>query len=148
MSNVEIRPVTPADHSVWLQLWQAYLHFYDTELPAETSALAWQRFLDPTEPTHATLAWRGNQAIGLGQWIFHRSNWTVSHNCYLQDLFVQPDVRCGGVGRQLIEHVLTQARNAGSTNVHWLTQATNHTAMRLYDQMAKRSGFVQYRHAL
>lgn len=75
MSSVEIRNVTAIDHAAWLPLWQAYLHFYQSELPAETTTSTWQRFLEPTEPTHAALAWRDGQAVGLVQWIFHRSNW-------------------------------------------------------------------------
>ncbi|MNY58822.1 Acetyltransferase (GNAT) family protein [compost metagenome] len=82
------------------------------------------------------------------QWIYHRSNWLVAHSCYLQDLFVNPEVRGGGVGRQLIEHVYAQARSAGSARVHWLTRESNHSAMRLYDRIAERSGFVQYTHGL
>jgi GNAT superfamily N-acetyltransferase len=148
MSTLEIRPVSAADHTAWLPLWQDYLHFYESELPAATSASTWQRFLDPAEPTHAALAWRDGRAVGLVQWIFHRSNWLVADSCYLQDLFVSAEVRGGGVGRQLIEHVYAQARNAGSTRVHWLTQESNHTAMRLYDRIAQRSGFVQYTQAL
>ncbi|MDP3814271.1 GNAT family N-acetyltransferase [Pseudomonas sp.] len=145
---IEIRPVTPADHAAWLPLWQGYLDFYQTELPAETSAVTWQRFLDPSEPTHAALAWRDGQALGLVQWIFHRSNWLVANSCYLQDLFVSPDLRGSGIGRLLIEHVYAQARAAGATRVHWLTHESNSDAMQLYDRIAERSGFVQYRKTL
>lgn len=145
---IDIRPVTPADHAAWLPLWQGYLDFYQTELPAATSALTWQRFLDPSEPTHAALAWRDGQALGLVQWIFHRSNWLVEHSCYLQDLFVAEGRRGDGIGRRLIEHVYAEARAAGSTRVHWLTQQTNADAIQLYERIAERSGFVQYRKIL
>ena len=146
--SIEIRPVTPADHAAWLPLWQGYLDFYQTELPAEVSARTWQRFFDPGEPTHAALAWRDGQAVGLVQWIFHRSNWLVAHSCYLQDLFVSSELRGGGVGRRLIEHVYGEAQAAGAARVHWLTHETNSTAMQLYDRIAARSGFVQYRKTL
>ncbi len=116
--NIEIRPISAADHAVWLPLWQGYLQFYQSELPAEVSATTWQRFLDPSEPTHAALAWCDGQAVGLVQWIFHRSNWSVKHSCYLQDLFVTGGLRGSGVGRQLIEHVYAQARAAGASRVH------------------------------
>jgi len=33
----------------------------------------------------------------------------------------------------------------GCARVYWLTHETNATAMRLYDRVADRSGFVQYR---
>jgi len=146
--TIDIRPVTPTDHAAWLPLWQGYLDFYQTALPAETSALTWQRFLDPDEPTHAALAWRDGQALGLVQWIFHRSNWLVEHSCYLQDLFVSPELRGSGIGRRLIEHVYAQARAAGAARVHWLTHESNSAAMQLYERIAERSGFVQYRKTL
>jgi GNAT superfamily N-acetyltransferase len=146
--SIEIRSVSAADHNAWLPLWQGYLDFYQTELPAATSAVTWQRFLDPSEPTHAALAWRDGQAVGLVQWIFHRSNWLVEHSCYLQDLFVSPELRGSGIGRLLIEHVYGEARAAGGARVHWLTHETNADAMQLYERIAERSGFVQYRKTL
>ena len=146
--SIEIRPVGAADHAAWLPLWQGYLDFYQTELPAETSALTWQRFLDPSEPTHAALAWRDGQALGLVQWIFHRSNWLVENSCYLQDLVVAEVRRGDGIGRRLIEHVYAQARAAGAARVHWLTHESNSNAMQLYERIAERSGFVQFRKTL
>ncbi|WP_167144094.1 GNAT family N-acetyltransferase [Pseudomonas sp. OTU750018] len=143
--SIEIRPVSPTDHTVWLPLWQSYLQFYQSELPAEVSATTWQRFLDPSEPTHAALAWCDGQAVGLVQWIFHRTNWSVEHSCYLQDLFVVEGLRGSGVGRQLIEHVYAQARAAGASRVHWLTHESNTDARQLYERIAERSGFLQYR---
>ncbi|MCE6981748.1 GNAT family N-acetyltransferase, partial [Pseudomonas frederiksbergensis] len=32
MASVTIRPVTAADHSAWLPLWQAYQRFYQTRI--------------------------------------------------------------------------------------------------------------------
>jgi ribosomal protein S18 acetylase RimI-like enzyme len=48
----------------------------------------------------------------------------------------------------LIEHVYAEARKAGCSRVYWLTHETNATAMALYDRIAERSGFVQYRKIL
>jgi ribosomal protein S18 acetylase RimI-like enzyme len=45
----------------------------------------------------------------------------------------------------LIEHVYRHARQFGASRVHWLTQHTNTQAMQLYDRIADRSGFIQYR---
>jgi len=146
--TVQIRPVGAADQAAWLPLWQAYQRFYQAEIPAATSAVIWQRFLDPAEPMHAALAWRDGEAIGLVHWIFHRSCWTVGDYCYLQDLFVAESVRGGGLGRALIEHVYAQARQAGASRVHWLTQEHNAQARLLYERIASRSGFIQYRQLL
>ncbi|WP_207390780.1 GNAT family N-acetyltransferase [Phytopseudomonas dryadis] len=142
---VEIRAVSAADHAAWLPLWQGYQRFYMTEIDADTSAVTWQRFLDPDEPMFAALAWRDGEAIGLVHWLYHRSCWTIGDYCYLQDLFIAKDVRSSGVGRQLIEHVYAVAREAGCSRVHWLTHETNAKAQLLYERIGDRSGFVQYR---
>jgi GNAT superfamily N-acetyltransferase len=143
--SIEIRPVSTADHAAWLPLWQGYLDFYQAEIAAEVSAITWQRFLDPAEPMHAALAWQDGRAVGLVHFIYHRSCWTVGDYCYLQDLFVADGLRGDGIGRLLIEHVYAQARAAGASRVHWLTQESNSNARQLYDRIADRSGFIQYR---
>lgn len=148
MTNVSIRDVSAEDHAVWLPLWQAYLTFYESTLADEVSAVTWQRFLEPSEPTHAALAWVDDKAVGLVQWIYHRSNWTVENSCYLQDLYVDGDQRGRGVGQQLIAHVHAVAKHANCAKVHWLTHETNATAIRLYEQVAERSGFIQFRQGL
>ena len=148
MSELQIRPISAADHEQWLPLWQGYQTFYQASIAAETSAITWQRFLDPAEPMHAALAWRDGAAIGLVHWIFHRSCWTVGDYCYLQDLFVAKNIRGGGVGRALIEHVYAAAQAAGANRVHWLTQEDNSQARLLFDRIASHSGFTQYRHLL
>lgn len=146
--NIEIRPISAADHAVWLPLWQGYQRFYKAEIAEATSAVTWQRFLDPAEPMHTALAWHSGRAVGLVHYIFHRSCWTTGDYCYLQDLFVTDDLRGAGIGRQLIEHVYAQASAAGASRVHWLTHESNNDAMQLYERIAERSGFVQYRQLL
>ncbi|AGL87839.1 MULTISPECIES: GNAT family N-acetyltransferase [Pseudomonas] len=148
MRQIQIRPVTAADHSAWLPLWQAYLRFYETELADAVTQSTWQRFLDPSEPTHAALAWDGERAVGLVHFIYHRSNWSIENSCYLQDLLVTPDQRGTGVGRQLIEFVYAQAKQDGCAKVHWLTHETNATAIQLYERIAERPGFIQFRKPL
>jgi len=82
---------------------------------------------------------------GIVQYLFHRSCWTIGDYCYLQDLFVVPDARGLGAGRALIEAVEQAARAHGASRVHWLTKEDNRTARALYDKLAERSGFIQYR---
>jgi len=57
-------------------------------------------------------------------------------------------LRGSGIGRKLIEHVYAEASRQGCARVYWLTHETNATAIRLYDHVAERSGFVQYRKIL
>ena len=144
----EVRPLAAGDHAAWMPLWRGYQAFYRVDIAAETSAVTWARLLDPAEPMGGALAWSGGEALGLVHHIRHRSCWTVGDYCYLQDLFVASAARGRGVGRSLIEHVCGVARAEGCSRVHWLTHETNADAMVLYDRVAERSGFVQYRKML
>ena len=148
-SAVRVRPIEPADQAAWRPLWDGYNAFYGragtTALPEAVTDATWARFLDPTEPVHAQVAERDGRIAGMVHYLFHRSTTAIGLTCYLQDLFTAPDARGGGIGRALILAVYDAARAAGSPRVYWQTHETNLEAMRLYDQVAVKSGFLVYR---
>jgi len=148
MRPVKIKAPDNSDFDMWLPLWEGYQRFYKVDIPESVTLKTWARFLDPNEPVYAALALVGEQAVGLAHSIYHRSTWSSSDDCYLQDLFVAHDARGGGIGRALIEHVYADARNRGVSRVHWLTHESNYTAMQLYGRLADRSGFIQYRKSI
>jgi GNAT superfamily N-acetyltransferase len=142
----KIVPLLAADRAEWAPLWRGYLDFYRAAVDATTTETTFARLTGGSEPMGGFLARDGDgAAIGLVHWIVHRSCWTVGDYCYLQDLFVAAGRRGGGVGRLLIDAVAAKARALGCSRVHWLTHETNRDAMRLYDKVAERSGFIQYR---
>ena len=143
-----IKPFSPGDHAAWLPLWRGYQVFYKVDIPGEVSEVTWRRLNDPNEPMAGALAWAEGAAVGLVHYIRHRSCWTTADYCYLQDLFVAEESRGAGVGRQLIEYVYERARERGLNRVYWLTHETNVEGRRLYDRIADRPGFIQYRHLL
>jgi GNAT superfamily N-acetyltransferase len=153
MSNpVKVRAVVKEDFPRWKPLWDGYNAFYGrsgpTALADEITRMTWSRFFDAYEPVHALVAEAEGRLLGLVHYLFHRSTIQIAPSCYLQDLFTAEQARGRGVGRALIEAVYQRAREAGSPRVYWLTHETNHTAMRLYDQVAEKSGFVVYRKPL
>jgi GNAT superfamily N-acetyltransferase len=147
-----VRPVARADFDRWLPLWNGYNAFYGrsgaTALPDEIARTTWARFFDEAEPVHAIVVESGDELIGLAHYLFHRSTISIADTCYMQDLYTTEAARRRGVGKALIEAVYTAAAQAGSPRVYWQTRETNATAMRLYDRMAERSGFIVYRRML
>lgn len=148
MTSATIRPLTPDDRAAWEPLWLGYQTFYKATIPAETTEISWQRFHDPAEPIYALGAFLDGELVGIVHYLFHRSTWTVGPYCYLQDLFTAQAARGHGVGRALIEAVYAAAREHGASRVYWLTHETNAEAMVLYNKVADRSGFLQYRKML
>ncbi|MEX3955944.1 N-acetyltransferase family protein [Trinickia sp. EG282A] len=147
-----VRPIEERDFDRWLPLWDGYNRFYgrfgDTALPREITDLTWSRFFEGYEPMHAFVAQRGEALVGLVHFLYHRSTTLAGPICYLQDLFTLESERGKGVGRALIEAVYAEARAARAERVYWHTHESNHTAMRLYDSVADKPGFVMYRRSL
>ena len=143
--DVIIRPVTKDDRAAWEPLWLGYLRFYRAHLPADLTAFTWERLIDPARQPHGLVAVMDGKIIGLTHYLFHPSSWTREDQCYLQDLFVDPGVRGSGAGRALIEAVYAAAEKHGTPHVHWLTQEFNADARALYDTLARRTSFIQYR---
>ena len=140
-----IAPVTADDHAEWAALWSGYLTFYETDLDDATTAATFSRLIDPDSGIHGAIARDDDgTAVGIVHWLTHLGTWTTTDYCYLEDLFVAPDVRGGGVGRALIAHVRDWAEQHGSAKVYWLTAELNATARTLYDRVASRSGMIHY----
>lgn len=150
--RIEVRPARREDFDSWKVLWDGYNEFYGrsgaTALAPDVVETTWKRFFDPYEPVHVLLAESAGSLLGLTHYLYHRSTIAIAPVCYLQDLFTVQAARGHGVGRALIEAVYERAQTAGAQRVYWMTHETNSTAMRLYDQVAEKSGFLVYRHLL
>jgi GNAT superfamily N-acetyltransferase len=59
-------------------------------------------------------------------------------------LFVDPEMRGGGIGRALIKAVYDAADAAKATTVYWMTQEFNAAGRALYDTWAHRTSFIRY----
>lgn len=142
----------PDEFAAWGKLWDGYNAFYGrhgpTALPGQITRTTWQRIFDAYEPVHCLIAERDGELVGLAHYIFHRSTIQIGPSCYLQDLFTTVGARGQGVGRALIEAVYDRARSASCGRVYWQTHETNSEAMRLYEKVAERSGFIVYRKVL
>lgn len=145
MTEITVRPLAQSDHADWRRLWTDYLTFYETQLPEEVYAVTWKRLFTAGEfEPKGFIATLDGKAVGLTHYLYHRSGWSEHNNCYLQDLFADPDVRGKGIGAALIKAVQQAAEKIGVKNVYWMTHETNTTARKLYDHVARRTGFIEY----
>jgi GNAT superfamily N-acetyltransferase len=143
--QITIRAMTLDERAVWDELWTGYLYFYNTTISQEIKSVTWARLHDPNEPMHLLAASLAGKVVGIAHYLYHRSCWTAGDYCYLQDLFVTAEARGKGVGTELIRGVEAIARASGASRIYWLTKEDNVSARALYDKLADRSGFIQYR---
>lgn len=145
MEGMEVRAPNAGDEAEWRRLWTAYLKFYETTVPEEVYDTTWARLHTEGEfEPRCLLAVVKTKPVGLVHYIFHRSCWSLEGNCYLQDLFVDESARGTNLGQVLIEAVKNEAAIRGVSNVYWMTHETNARARKLYDRVARKTGFIEY----
>jgi GNAT superfamily N-acetyltransferase len=140
-----VRKFQSDDKGAWQSLWRGYIEFYHANIPEEQYELTWKRLLDDSYNLHGLAVEVDGQIEGITHYSFQTSSWAPVNYCYLEDLYVNPELRGGGLGRALMDAVRDIAVEAGSSRLYWNTDATNETARKLYDSYVTESGKVQYR---
>jgi GNAT superfamily N-acetyltransferase len=143
--TLTIRAIEEKDKNQWLNLWAGYLEFYKSTISTEQTELTWKRLINNELKMFGFVAENEDGVIGFTHCLFRPSTWTETDYCYLEDLFVDPNIRGKGVGRALMEKVVEFAKQKESKRVYWTTQEFNKTARVLYDSITPVSEFVQYR---
>jgi GNAT superfamily N-acetyltransferase len=130
------------DRADWEHLALEYQIFDDDFASDAEMARAWTR-LTVTREIRGLGALVDDRLVGIAHFHMHEHVWhgTV---CYLEDLFVDEQMRKLGIGRALIEHVALAARTQGCFRLYWVTKHNNVAARRLYDRIAIDTGYVRY----
>jgi GNAT superfamily N-acetyltransferase len=80
----------------------------------------------------------GNEVVGMASLLYTISTAEGGKAALFEDLIVDPKHRGKGIGSQLIEYVIQQARAEGVLRITLLTDLENDTALGLY----RKLGFV------
>ena len=140
-----IRPAQPADSEAWLALWRGYCTALDGTVSDTITQGVWRRIVMPEEATWCLLACRAEgEPVGFANYILHPHTWSLQPVCYLEDLFVAPEVRGSGAGRLLIEQLVSLGKQHGWRRIYWHTHEDNHRARALYDRIIPRTDYVRY----
>ncbi len=128
-----IRPARPDDVSEVLRLIRA-LAAYEREPAAvqtTTEDLA-EALFGPAPLAHAHVADDDGQVVGMALWFLAFSTWKGRPTLYLEDLFVEPDRRGGGLGAALMAALAEQATQLGCARMEWSVLNWNEPAIGFY----------------
>jgi ribosomal protein S18 acetylase RimI-like enzyme len=132
MTTPAIRQATLADIDALAPLFDAYRRFY--EQPGDI-ALASDFLHERLERNESTIlvAEDPGQLLGFCQLYPTWCSVAAARIFVLYDLFVDPDVRRGGVGRALMQAAQAFGRAAGAVRLDLTTARTNTRAQALYE---------------
>jgi GNAT superfamily N-acetyltransferase len=142
--SVAVRPLEAGDEAAWRRLFRDYGLFYETHFEDPVLDAGWRRLNDDGEGIHALVAERDGEVVGIAHYRSHPDTFSTGRDWYLDDLFVAPEARGGGVATALIEHLTQLARATGPGTLRWITSEDNATAQRVYDRLATRTSWVTY----
>jgi GNAT superfamily N-acetyltransferase len=134
-----IRPASPDDVPDILRLirelaeYERALH----EVKATEEQLK-ERLFGADPRVHALIAEHEGRVAGFAVWFLTFSTWNGTHGIYLEDLFVDPDVRGHGHGKALLTELARIADERGYERVEWAVLNWNEPAIGFYESLGAR----------
>ncbi|PKA44063.1 GNAT family N-acetyltransferase [Rhizobium sullae] len=143
--TVTIRDARPEDEARWRGLWKDYLAFYEVTVDKDITDSTWRRVFDPASAIFMRVAEVDGKVMGFTLSLTHEGTWIRDKDCYLEDLFVDSAARGKGVGRALLDDLVSLCKQNGWSRLYWHTNEQNKTARALYDSYVESDGHIRYR---
>jgi len=152
---VDVRPITEAEFDALLALIADYQRFYAGSARDDAhNAAFFGRFVAPSERGMLIGAYDDDAPdagppAGYACLYWTYSSVSATDVVLLNDLYVRPDRRGGGVGEALVAATVEIARERGASHVRWFTALDNRRAQRLYERLGtQRSAWFEYEIAI
>lgn len=134
--TLSVRAAKPGDEADILRLIRAladYEHMLDSVKVTE-EMLAGHLF-NPHPRVFAHVAEMGGRVVGIAVWFLNFSTWTGRHGIFLEDLFVDPEVRGQGVARALFKALAEEAKARDCPRIDWMVLDWNELGKGLYRRL-------------
>lgn len=131
--GLRIRDAAPADVEL---IFSLIVELADYERARErvvgTPELLRESLFGEDRVAEAVIAELGGETAGFALWFRTFSTWLCRPGLWLEDLYVSPEARRGGVGRVLLAHVARVAVQRGYGRVEWSALHWNTPALDFY----------------
>ena len=95
----------------------------------------------------ALICLRDGQPIGFAVYFFSYSTWLGRNGLYLEDLYISPEQRGSGAGKQVLKHLAREACAKGCGRFEWSVLDWNEPAIKFYESIGAQpqAEWVRYR---
>lgn len=134
--NITIRFATEADADLILEFIRALAEYekLSHEVVATSDDIRASMFGEKAY-AECLLAMDGDRALGFALFYNNYSTFLGKPGLYLEDLFVKPEERGRGVGKQLFAELASIARKRGLARLEWWVLDWNKPAIDFYDSL-------------
>jgi GNAT superfamily N-acetyltransferase len=140
LDRIALRPATPADVPTLLALIRGIADYERLSREVEaTEALLREHGFGPRPVFEAILAEREGRAVGFALYFFSFSTFKARPTLYLEDLFVVPEERRGGIGSRLLTRLAQIAVERACGRMEWSVLDWNTPARDLYFKLGAKA---------
>lgn len=138
MEEVRIVPVAERHRKDWDHLYAGYADFYRVQQTAAMRDRVWSWLHDSAHMSEGLIAesMRG-RAVGLAHFRAFARPLSATTGGYLDDLFVDPEMRGQRIADMLLDELRQIGRQRGWSVIRWITAEDNARARAVYDRVAK-----------
>ncbi len=144
MANIELTGPRDDLKQGWRQLYNGYATFYKREMTDDIAENVWRWLNDPTHEVNGIIALADGKPAGLAHFRRMPSPLRGEDVGFLDDLFVNPELRGMGIAQALFEQLREEAKARNWALVRWLTADDNYRARGLYDTLSKKTLWNTY----
>ncbi len=137
--SITVRPVRPDDADVLLGLIDALADYEKLARPDADARrrLIQDAFSDPPR-IQAYLVEADGRVVGYALTFETYSSFLARPTLFLEDVFVLPEHRRGGIGTGVLRQLAREALRRGCGRMEWMVLTWNEPAIRFYDKLGAR----------
>ena len=136
VTDLIIRPAAPADGPTVLAFIRELAEYERLLHEVKTTAADIDALLFCAAPrAFCDIAEIAGEPAGFALWFYSISTFEGRHGLYLEDLYVRPHLRGGGVGKALLAHLARRCATEGLARLEWAVLDWNAPAIAFSDSL-------------
>jgi GNAT superfamily N-acetyltransferase len=138
-NDIQIRPATEADVQLVFDLILELAAYEKLGDKVAGDAEVLRRSLFEEKAAEALLIETADgEAVGYAIFFTTFSTFECRSGIWLEDVYVRPEHRRGGIGRAVMEHLAQIARHRGHVRLEWVALDWNEPAINFYEKLGAR----------
>jgi GNAT superfamily N-acetyltransferase len=139
-ARFSLRDAEPDDILVVLGFVRALAEYEKLLHEVAAQEADYRRSLFGTPPrAHALLVEKEGEAVGFAVWFYNFSTFLGRPGLYVEDVFVQPEHRGGGIGQAIFAELARRAIAEGCARMEWQVLDWNEPAIGFYRRLGARA---------
>ena len=139
-----IRKIKRKEKENWIKLYSGYARFNKVPMKQEILDTLWNWRHDEIQDDDGIYFELDDKIVGIAHYRTMPRPIKGKYIGFLDDLFIDENFRGQKIAQKLIKYLESLSKKNNWEGIRWITHSSNETAKKLYDKIAKNTGFELY----